>query len=90
MFHIYDTHEGKLQPVNEPLALVAEARWIDLLRPTPEDEEQINRWLGVEIPDREEMEEIEISSRLYIEGGVCGRGRNPTLRIWASDIPRLD
>ena len=26
--------------------------------------------------------------RLY--GGVCGRGRNPTLRIWASDIPRLD
>ena len=23
-------------------------------------------------------------------GGVCGRGRNPTLRIWASDIPRLD
>ena len=24
------------------------------------------------------------------EGGVCGRGRNPTLRIWASDIPRLD
>jgi len=24
------------------------------------------------------------------DGGVCGRGRNPTLRIWASDIPRLD
>ncbi|MEW5998819.1 MAG: magnesium/cobalt transporter CorA [Pseudomonadota bacterium] len=71
MFHIYDTHDGKLQPVNEPLALVAEARWIDLLRPTPEDEEQINRWLGVEIPDREEMEEIEISSRLYIEGSTA-------------------
>ena len=26
----------------------------------------------------------------YLTGGVCGRGRNPTLRIWASDIPRLD
>lgn len=25
-----------------------------------------------------------------LDGGVCGRGRNPTLRIWASDIPRLD
>ncbi|QNE33601.1 conjugal transfer protein TraG (plasmid) [Sphingomonas sp. NBWT7] len=25
-----------------------------------------------------------------VDGGVCGRGRNPTLRIWASDIPRLD
>src|SRR3546814_18527727 len=23
-------------------------------------------------------------------GGVCGRGRNPTLRLWASAIPRLD
>jgi type IV secretion system protein VirD4 len=27
---------------------------------------------------------------LGLPGGVCGRGRNPTLRIWASDIPRLD
>ena len=31
----------------------------------------------------------EDSDYLYV-GGVCGRGRNPTLRIWASDIPRLD
>src|SRR3546814_19948999 len=36
--------------------------------------------------------DIEIRARRigFVEGGVCGRGRNPTLRIWASDIPRLD
>src|SRR3546814_19225001 len=32
--------------------------------------------------------DIEIRARRigFVEGGVCGRGRNPTLRIWASDI----
>jgi magnesium transporter len=68
---IYDTSEGRLRLVTQPLAQSANAIWIDLLRPSPEDEEQVNSWLGVEIPNREEMEEIEISSRLYIEGSTA-------------------
>ena len=65
---IYDTREGRLQPITERLGDATGASWLDLLRPTAIDEQAINRWLGVEIPDREEMEEIEISSRLYTEG----------------------
>src|SRR3546814_2501286 len=33
---------------------------------------------------------LQVFGTLAYLGGVCGRGRNPTLRIWASDIPRLD
>jgi magnesium transporter len=44
--------------------------WADLLNPTKEEEATIESWLGVAIPTREEMEEIEISSRLYVEDGA--------------------
>nr|WP_295469834.1 magnesium/cobalt transporter CorA [Mesorhizobium sp.] len=44
--------------------------WADLLRPTDADEQAIEAWLGVDVPTREEMEEIEISSRLYAEDGA--------------------
>ncbi|MET2830653.1 magnesium/cobalt transporter CorA [Mesorhizobium shangrilense] len=44
--------------------------WADLLNPTKEEEATIENWLGVAIPTREEMEEIEISSRLYVEDGA--------------------
>ena len=44
--------------------------WIDLLAPTKEEEDSVERLIGVGIPTREEMEEIEISSRLYVENGA--------------------
>jgi magnesium transporter len=44
--------------------------WADLLEPSKEEEAAIETWLGIGIPTREEMEEIEISSRLYVEDGV--------------------
>jgi len=43
------------------------AIWIDLLTPTPEEERQVQDALRLEIPTREEMQEIESSSRLYKE-----------------------
>ncbi|TIU37897.1 MAG: magnesium transporter, partial [Mesorhizobium sp.] len=43
--------------------------WADLFNPTKEEEARIESWLGIAIPTREEMEEIEISSRLYVEDG---------------------
>ena len=45
--------------------------WVDLLDPTLEEKEGLERLLGIGIPSREEMEEIEISSRLYQENGVA-------------------
>ncbi|OYU38799.1 MAG: magnesium transporter [Pseudorhodobacter sp. PARRP1] len=42
------------------------AEWIDLLRATPEEEAAV-RALGVDVPTLADMEEIEISNRLYHE-----------------------
>jgi magnesium transporter len=53
---------------DEPLP--AETVWIDLVGPTPDEERRVEALLGVEVPTREEMQEIEVSSRLYQENGV--------------------
>lgn len=44
--------------------------WIDLLSPTREEESTLERILGIDIPTREEMTEIEVSSRLYALDGA--------------------
>lgn len=44
--------------------------WIDLLRPTREEEVAVEAALGVQLPTIEEMEALEPSSRLYQEGGA--------------------
>jgi len=53
-----------------PAAQLRAAAWIDLLNPTPEEEQAVQAALGLEIPTREEMQEIESSSRLYREDEV--------------------
>ena len=52
----------------QELDALRRAVWIDLLSPTPEEEKQVQAALRLEIPTREEMQEIESSSRLYREG----------------------
>ena len=44
--------------------------WIDLLQPTPEEEDRIAREYGLRIPSCEALREIESSSRLRAEGQV--------------------
>jgi len=46
------------------------AVWIDLEKPTPEEDRAVERLAGVAVPTREDMQEIEISSRLYVENGA--------------------
>lgn len=48
-------------------ALSPAALWIDLLEPTVEEKEAVQAMLAIDIPTREEMQEIEASSRLYRE-----------------------
>lgn len=50
--------------------LPAGAVWIDLVGPTREEELFVERATGIEVPTREEMNEIEASSRLYQENGA--------------------
>ncbi|ODN69761.1 magnesium transporter CorA family protein [Methylobrevis pamukkalensis] len=44
--------------------------WVDLLRPTREEDDAVTAFLGAELLTREEMEEIEPSSRLSAENGT--------------------
>jgi magnesium transporter len=46
------------------------ALWYDLLEPTLDEIKAVEHCLGVELPTREDMQEIEVSSRLYEEGGA--------------------
>jgi magnesium transporter len=46
------------------------AVWIDLVKPTPEEDHAVERLAGIAVPTREDMQEIEISSRLYVENGA--------------------
>jgi magnesium transporter len=46
------------------------ATWIDLEEPTHEEEQLVERCVGLNIPTQEEMSEIEPSSRLYEENGA--------------------
>jgi magnesium transporter len=51
-------------------ALPSEAIWLDLLEPTLEEERKVEATLGVDVPTREEMKEIETSNRLYEDNGA--------------------
>jgi magnesium transporter len=43
------------------------AVWLDLVNPAPGEDKAVEKLLGVGVPTREEMQEIEVSSRLYVE-----------------------
>src|SRR5262252_7779056 len=68
-------------------ALPESAVWIDLIKPTPEEDKAVERLAGIAVPTREDMQEIEISSRLYIENGA--RYMTATLMCHSdTDMPR--
>lgn len=49
--------------------LAKDAIWFDLLEPSAEEERAVEEVLGIDVPTREEMREIEASNRLYEENG---------------------
>ena len=50
--------------------LTSTAVWIDMFEPTTEEELTLEAALGIDIPTRQEMQAIELSSRLYEQNGV--------------------
>ena len=44
--------------------------WFDLVSPTIAEDKLLERHLGIAVPTREEMLEIEVTSRLYVENGA--------------------
>ena len=70
MLTIYENRAGTLEPQKGKPRITEGAIWIDLLNPTQAEEEKIERALKLDVPTREEQQEIEASSRLYQEDGA--------------------
>ena len=67
----------------------ADAFWLDLFEPGADEVARVEAALEVSLPSREEMKEIEPSSRLYLEGGgVYGIGWHGS-RPWQATAARL-
>ncbi|WP_440638196.1 magnesium transporter CorA family protein [Bradyrhizobium sp. PUT101] len=89
MFSVFVPSESALKKaVIEDLAAVPEnAVWIDLVNPSAAEDKAVERLAGIAIPTREDMQEIEISSRLYMENGA--RYMTATLMCHSdTDMPR--
>lgn len=84
MLSVYSLAPSGLKRIErEPDApLPEDAVWLDLFEPTLEEERLVEQRLGLDIPTREEMREIESSARLYEEAGA--------LYLTATVVTRLD
>jgi magnesium transporter len=67
----YVSDKGRLVSIDDPMDHVEKVLWFDMLHPTLDEELMLGRRLGVTLPKREDMEEIEISSRLYYENDAA-------------------
>jgi magnesium transporter len=69
MMFAYALDQGKLRRM-DPAEDLRGAIWIDLYRPQAEQIARVET-LGLDVPTIEDMEEIEISNRLYLEDDVA-------------------
>jgi len=72
MFSVFVPSESALKKatIGDIAALPDSAVWIDLFNPSAAEDKAVERLAGIAVPTREDMQEIEISSRLYIENGA--------------------
>src|SRR6516165_5590167 len=89
MFSVFVPSEASLKKatIDDLAVLPDNAVWVDLVNPTQAEDRTVERWAGIAVPTREDMQEIEISSRLYIENAA--RYMTATLMCQSdSDMPR--
>jgi magnesium transporter len=72
MLSVYVPHTASLErtTLESGAPLPEAAVWIDLVSPTVQEDKLVESLLGIAVPTREEMQEIEVSSRLYVENGA--------------------
>jgi magnesium transporter len=69
MLNAYMTREASAGSATAVNADALSALWIDVVDPSPDDDKRLLAQLGIDIPTRDEMQEIEPSSRLYEQDG---------------------
>jgi magnesium transporter len=57
-------------PLDHARTSLSQCTWIDLVDPTDEERAAVERAFGLRVPTRDELREIETSSRLQIEDGT--------------------
>ena len=65
MLNAYRVRNSCLAPADCAGGVPRDVVWIDLSSPTREEEAAVEAALGIDVPTREDMQEIEHSSRLY-------------------------
>ncbi len=71
MIRSFVPDNGRLRVADDPLQSLDSALWVDLVEPTDAEEAALESRFGIDIPTREEMRAIEISSRLYHENDAA-------------------
>lgn len=69
MLHVFGPTGAQLVAPGHEAALSSDFIWMDCYQPTHEEERMVESALGVDLPTRAEMQEIEVSNRLYQENG---------------------
>jgi magnesium transporter len=72
MLSVYVPHGACLDRVSVAPGdqLPDSAIWFDLIQPTQQEDKLVESIVGISVPTREEMQEIEVTSRLYVENGA--------------------
>ncbi len=71
MLSAYGTQKGCLTEFPAGTTVPNGVVWLDLVAPTADEERAVEEALKIDIPTREELAEIEASSRLYQEDGAA-------------------
>ncbi len=87
MLTVYDATGAMLVRREGASTVNEQSVWIDLLNPTPEEDKAAEQLLGIQIPTRAEMREIEPSNRLYQENGATYM---TTFVVYNIEQPRPD
>jgi magnesium transporter len=69
MIAAYRSKGDRLVRMDLNVEHLRDALWIDLEAPTSAEEDAVEAVMGIDIPTREDMQEIEVSSRIYRENG---------------------
>jgi len=72
MLSVYVPQGSSLErvPVASGDQIPDSAVWFDMAHPTQLEDKLVEKVVGISVPTREEMQEIEVTSRLYVENGA--------------------
>jgi magnesium transporter len=69
MLQVYEARKGKLQPASTHAGALANAFWIDVHQPTPEEQQAVERALGIRLRVPEEPAGFQVSTPLRSADG---------------------